>query len=348
MPPDTSESDAGVHVDVRLSSEQVALGESVRRAVADHGPGAVGDLDDAARRAALDSVVTSAGWRELRTPDEAGKPWASGVEVAIVAEEMARGPADASLLGPTLAAELRRLSGAPGANEAETVLLSPDLSRIATSDRGAIAVDAHGATTALWVTPSEQGWALTCSPISETATTVDLTRPTASAAGPATPVEGADALDDDTVRRVQVLGTAITCADLVGAMEGTTRLAVDYVRERHQYGKPVGSFQAVQHMLADAHVSTEGSRSATLHAAWAVDALDVDEALVAVGVAKAYAGRAARDVCETSIQAHGGIGNTWECMAHVFLRRALLSTDMFGGVDASLGRVLAGHGIEEV
>ena len=334
-------------MDVRLSSEQVALGESVRRAVSDHGPSAVGDLDDTARTTSLDAAVASAGWRELRAADDDGRPWASAVEVAIVAEELAIGAADTALLGPTLAAELRRLSGAPAATEAETVLLSPDLLRVATSDRGAVAVDAQGSTSALWVSPSEQGWALTSSPVSELATTVDLTRPAAGVAGPATPVEGAGALDDDAVRRVQILGTAIACADLVGVMEGTTRLAVDYVRERQQYGKPVGSFQAVQHMLADAHVSTEGSRSATLHAAWAVDALDVDEALVAVGVAKAYAGRAARDVCETSIQAHGGIGNTWECMAHVFLRRALLSTDMFGGVDASLGRVLAGHGIEE-
>ena len=62
---------------------------------------------------------------------------------------------------------------------------------------------------------------------------------------------------------------------------------------------------------------------------------------VAAGAAaKAYATRAARTVCETSIQVHGGIGNTWECLAHVFLRRALLSGDAFGGVDANLARVL--------
>ena len=77
-----------------------------------------------------------------------------------------------------------------------------------------------------------------------------------------------------------------------------------------------------------------------LHAAWAVDALDPHEAVAAGAVAKAYAARAARTVCEASIQVHGGIGNTWECLAHVFLRRALLSTELFGGVDANLARVL--------
>ena len=96
----------------------------------------------------------------------------------------------------------------------------------------------------------------------------------------------------------------------------------------------------MQHLLADAHVATEGSRSAALHAAWAVDALPPADALVAASVAKAWCARAARAVCETAIQVHGGIGNTWECLAHVHLRRALLSIDAFGGVGPSLARVV--------
>ena len=82
-----------------------------------------------------------------------------------------------------------------------------------------------------------------------------------------------------------------------------------------------------------------------LHAAWAVDALPADEALAAAAVAKAYCARAARNVCETAIQVHGGIGNTWECLAHVHLRRALLSSEVLGGVGASLARVLDHHGL---
>jgi alkylation response protein AidB-like acyl-CoA dehydrogenase len=95
-------------------------------------------------------------------------------------------------------------------------------------------------------------------------------------------------------------------------------------------------------------VAMEGSRSAALHAAWAVDALPAADALAAASVAKAYCARAARSVCETGIQVHGGIGNTWDCLAHVFLRRALLSTDILGGVGVSLNRVLAHKGIGEV
>jgi alkylation response protein AidB-like acyl-CoA dehydrogenase len=138
-----------------------------------------------------------------------------------------------------------------------------------------------------------------------------------------------------------VLGSA----DLVGTMRGGTELATAYAKERRQYGAPIGSFQAVQHLLADAHVLAEGSRSVMVHAAWAVDALAPDEALAAAAGAKAYCARSARTVCETVIQVHGGIGNTWECMAHVYLRRALLSTDILGGVGASLDKVLAHHGI---
>src|SRR4029078_4945741 len=106
--------------------------------------------------------------------------------------------------------------------------------------------------------------------------------------------------------------------------------------ERRQFGVPVGSFQAVQHLLAEAHCLVEGAHSATLHATWAVDALDPPEALMAGRVAKAYAARAARTVGETAVQVHGGIGNTWECMVHVHLRRALLSSQWFGDDDVQL------------
>ena len=141
------------------------------------------------------------------------------------------------------------------------------------------------------------------------------------------------------------LGLALTAADLVGTMRGAVDLATGYAKERHQYGRAIGSFQAVQHLLADAFVATEGARSVALHAAWAVDALPPGDALAAGAVAKAYSARAARTVCETAIQVHGGIGNTWECLAHVHLRRSLLSSDVLGGADASLDLVLAHHRI---
>jgi len=132
------------------------------------------------------------------------------------------------------------------------------------------------------------------------------------------------------------LGLALTSADLVGAMRGVLEITVAYAAERRQFGVPVGSFQAVQHLLAEAQCLMEGSSSVAAHAAWAVDELEPTDARSAGRVAKAYCARAARTVCETAIQVHGGIGNTWECLAHVYLRRALLSTQWFGDDGAQL------------
>jgi len=175
---------------------------------------------------------------------------------------------------------------------------------------------------------------------------IDLTRPSVSleSSQPVTPV-GGDPLTGEQLERWSALGLALTCADLVGVMRGAIALACGHATTRRQYGVPVGSFQAVQHLLADACVSMEGSRSVAMHAAWGVDALEPSDALAAAALAKAYCARSALAVCETAIQVHGGIGNTWECLAHVYLRRALLSIDLFGGVGENLGRVLEHHGI---
>ena len=334
-------------MDVRLSPEQRALRDSVVQAVDRLGPQAVGQLDDRERAAKLDAAVAASGWRDLRAATDDGGPWASAVEVAIVAEELARGRADVSFLGPTLAAELRRQAGAPGAAGTETVLFTPDLAAPARAEDGGVATDTAGVATALVLLPVSGGYALGEVAVPDDHTGLDLTRPAVRmAAAEATPVDGqTKVISDDDVVHWTALGLAATCADLVGTMQGAIDVAVDHACQRQQYGKPVGSFQAVQHMLADAVVHTEGSRSATLHAAWAVDALSPAEALGAAAVAKAYSARAARAACEIAIQVHGGIGNTWECLAHVYLRRALHSTDVLGGVGRSLARVLEHSGV---
>ena len=312
-------------MDVRLSPEQRALKDSAAQVVDRLAAKAVGQLDDAERAAKLDAAVAAAGWRELRTATDDGTPWATAVEAAVVAEELARGLADAAFLGPTLAAELRRLSGAPTATTAETVVLD------------GVGIDAAGAAYGLVL----DGFSIGRVELDDARVTVDLTRPVAP---PRSEVEPVGTVTDDDITRWTALALALTSAELVGTMHGAVRLATDYAKERRQYGAPIGSFQAVQHLLADAHVAAEGSRSAALHAAWAVDALPPAEALAAGAVAKAYCARAARMVCETAIQVHGGIGNTWECLAHVHLRRALLSTDVTGGVGPNLERVVA-HGL---
>jgi alkylation response protein AidB-like acyl-CoA dehydrogenase len=348
-------------MDVRLSPEQVALRDAAAKVVDRLGVHGVAELDDRERAAKLHAAVAASGWRELRTATDNGAPWASAVEVALVAEELGRGLADAAFLGATLAAELRRRAGAPGAPGArgsETVALRPDLEELAADEgghvpSGAVALDAVIAETALVSVGSGTDWtigavALHPSGRAPSAGGVDLTRPVASVRAPGTvvAVEGqARPLDGVDAAAWQSLGLAVTSADLVGVMRGALDLTTDYARSRRQYGAAIGSFQAVQHLLADAFVAMEGSRSIALHAAWAVDALPARDALAAASAAKAYCSRAARTVCETAIQVHGGIGNTWECLAHVFLRRALLSSDVLGGVGPNLVRVLAAHDI---
>jgi alkylation response protein AidB-like acyl-CoA dehydrogenase len=329
-------------MDVRLSPEQQALRDAAAQVVGKLGPRAVVDLDDLERVAKLDAAVSTSGWRELRAADDAGAPWSSAVEAAIVAEELARGLADAPLLGPTLAADLRRLAGAPTGGPSETVVLAPGLGALGRAGQPGVAIDAAGATTALAL---DDGLCLVEVAVAGEPERLDLTRPSIAvdATAPATVLS--PPLDAAALERWTALGLALTSAELVGTMRGAVELACDYAKERRQYGAAIGSFQAVQHLLADALVAMEGSRSAAQHAAWAVDALAPADAVAAAALAKAYASRVARSVCETAIQVHGGIGNTWECLAHVHLRRALLSTDVLGGVGPNLERVLAHEGI---
>jgi alkylation response protein AidB-like acyl-CoA dehydrogenase len=345
-------------MDVRLAPEQRALRDSAAQVVDRHGPGAIGELDDPERVAKLDAAIASAGWRELRTPTDDGEPWASGVEVAIVAEELGRGRADAAFLGPTLAAELRRLAGAPTATSPETVAFASNLAEPACAvdgglPAGSVALDGLGASAALVLMPAGGGYALGRVGVPQgrvppVRSRLDVTRPTPllDPAPVADPLPGqARVVEEADLAGWTALGLATTSADLVGTMRGAVDLACDYARERRQFGKPIGSFQAIQHLLADALVAVEGSRSVALHAAWAVDALAPGDALAAGAVAKAYCARAARSACETAIQVHGGIGHTWECLAHVHLRRSLLASDVLGGVGASVARVLDHHGI---
>ena len=238
----------------------------------------MGDLDDPERSAKLDAAVTGPAGVSSGPPTADGAPLASGVELAIVAEELGRGLADVSFLGPTLAAELRRLAGAPaggrdrdGAARTRPLvggLRSPSAGRPPAwpSTRGAptglllLAEDGRPPRLARWPGRRRVG--------------VDLTRPRSPApdASPATPVPGRPGRSGRGPAAWTALGLSLSCADLVGTMRGALELA------RLRRGPPpvraaIGSFQAVQHLLADAHVLLEGARSVALHAAWAVDAL---------------------------------------------------------------------------
>ena len=136
--------------------------------------------------------------------------------------------------------------------------------------------------------------------------------------------------DAEAIRRAFAVGCVATAAEAVGAASAALELAVAYALEREQFGRPIGSFQAVQHILADAHVLRESSWSSVLYAAGALDE-ELPEAEEATTIAKAWVSRSARQVVEAALQVLGGIGFTWEHDLHLFLRRVLACEQRFGG-----------------
>jgi hypothetical protein len=289
-------------MDVRLTAEQQQLRDAAAKLSDDLGPGSVQDLADDGRISKLDKQIQQTGWRSLRSDG------ASGVEVAVVAEEFGRGLVDAPFLGPVLADDLARRVGDDGSGS--TIAVNGHV------------IDARGYRRALTL----DGTTVSAVDVGAARDAVDLTRAAADVNGTATAVGD---LDSDAVQRWLALALATTSADLVGTARGAHTLACDYAKIREQYGKSIGSYQAIAHLLAESLALIEGSVSILRHAAWAVDELDPPEAIRAGRFAKVYCARAARTVCETAIQVHGGIGNTWECLAHVYLRRALTSTQLW-------------------
>jgi alkylation response protein AidB-like acyl-CoA dehydrogenase len=110
--------------------------------------------------------------------------------------------------------------------------------------------------------------------------------------------------------------------EAVGISQQALDLGVEYAKEREQFGRKIGVYQAVSHALADTYVETELARSLAYWAAWSV-AEDDEQAPIAAAAAKAYASDAAVVACERSIQVHGGIGFTWEHVLHEYYKRAL-------------------------
>ena len=139
----------------------------------------------------------------------------------------------------------------------------------------------------------------------------------------------------DALDRFHARALTLVSADLLGVMEAALETAVSYATERVQFGVPIGTRGGAQ-LASDQLVSLEGARSLTEYAAWAVDESDVDTALIAALAAKAYCSTACRTLCEAVIQIHGGMGITWDCMAHVYLRRALLDAVLLGDYDKQI------------
>jgi len=143
--------------------------------------------------------------------------------------------------------------------------------------------------------------------------------------------------------RIVDRGKVGLCAEMCGGAQKVLEMSVDYAKVREQFGKPIGSFQAIQHKCANMLVEVESSKSVTYYAAWAV-ANDATEAPLAAAMAKAYCSDAYRHVSGEGIQIHGGIGFTWEHDMHIFFKRAKSSEVTFG--DATWNRELVAQFID--
>ena len=131
-------------------------------------------------------------------------------------------------------------------------------------------------------------------------------------------------------------------AELVGVCERALEMTVAYVKDRKQFGTPVGAYQAVSHRCAQMLLDTEGARAAVSFAAWAADA-DPERLPEAAAMAKAAASDAGREVTAAAIQLHGGIGFTWEADVHWLFKRAQLDAALLGSEHAPrpLARIAA-------
>jgi alkylation response protein AidB-like acyl-CoA dehydrogenase len=212
-------------------------------------------------------------------------------------------------------------------------------------------VDGHTAQLLLVLARTEQGLSLfavegDATGLARTSLeTLDMTRKLARLDFDATPARlvGEQGGGAEILAAVEHSAISGLSAEQVGGAQRTLDLAVEYAKDRVQFGRPIGSFQAIKHTCADMLLRVECARSAAYYTMWTL-AEDHPEAAIATHVAKAYCSDAYFDVATESIHIHGGIGFTWEHPGHLYFRRAKSSQLMFG--DATFHRERIAQALE--
>lgn len=152
---------------------------------------------------------------------------------------------------------------------------------------------------------------------------------------------GAEGQGYATLEAAVGYGILAVCAEALGAMEVAKKNTLEYLQTRKQFGVPIGSFQALQHRMADLLLEVEQARSAVINAAAAIDSNDRTERERALSAAKVSIGRIGALVAEESIQLHGGIGMTWELPLSHYAKRLVMVDHQFGDEDHHLARFIA-------
>jgi alkylation response protein AidB-like acyl-CoA dehydrogenase len=158
--------------------------------------------------------------------------------------------------------------------------------------------------------------------------------------------DGGDPLIGDGGDAPYRIATSVA-AELTGVGQRAMEMAVAYARDRKQFGRPIGSYQAVSHRCAQMLLEVEGARSASYYAGWCADA-EPDTLPLAASMAKAYASDAGWRVTASSLQVHGGIGFTWEHDLHFFLKRAKVDGLLYGSAGELRDHVAELSGLEAV
>ena len=325
-------------MDFGFSEEQQQIKATARELLAERSPfprvraAAEARVDDAELWAELRGL----GWPGIAIAEAHGGQGLGVVELAILLEELGYAVAATPFLGTALAA----LAIQHGGDDAQRARWLPGLASGELTGgfgRAGLAADADGAAVIVLVgearaQPGDEaagrgsGATVVAGADADVTRleTVDPTRRYARVAG-----EG-PALGGDVAGRA----AGALAAELVGVCQRALDMTVAYVKERRQFGVPVGAFQAVSHRCAGMLLDTEGARSAAYFAAWAADAAP-DRLAEAAGIATAAAGAAGPAVTGSAIQAHGGIGFTWEADVHWLFKRAQLDAALLGGASAA-------------
>jgi alkylation response protein AidB-like acyl-CoA dehydrogenase len=311
------------------------------------------------------------GWQGIALPERYGGQGLGRVELSILCEELGRAVAPVPFLPTVIAATLiehagseeqrERLlpalaSGEQGAavgvardGEAQLVLGGGEanvLVLLEGGDRSGPSGGGDGAGLGDGASAGASGASARVLSADEArielAPSIDSTR---SAANVSAPAGAGEPLDGDLAAGLDRALVAVA-SELVGVCDRALEMTVGYVKERKQFGVPVGSYQAVSHRCAEMLLETEKARSATALAAWAADA-DQGRLPEAAAMAKAAASDAGVHVTASAIQAHGGIGFTWEADVHWLFKRAHVDAALLGGAKrhrARLARIVAARG----
>jgi alkylation response protein AidB-like acyl-CoA dehydrogenase len=319
-------------VEFDLTEDQREIKNVARELLSARSP--MSKVRDAAESAQYDPdlwrEIVGLGWPGIAVPERYGGQGLGAVELAVLLEELGYACAATPFLSTAAAAAV---IGSAGTDEQRERWLPSLAAGEATAGIGLadLAADADGAAFVVLLDGDEAR--LLSEPHVQSLVTIDPTRRFARVSGDGEPLAAGAA--------GRVL--AAVAAEVVGICQRALEMTLEYVKDRKQFGVPVGSFQAVSHRCAQMLLHTESARSAAYFAAWAADA-DPARFGEASALAAAAAATAGPEVTGSAIQAHGGIGFTWEADVHWLYKRAQLDTALLGGAGrhrAALARAAA-------